>query len=366
MFWKNLRTSLFYEKLLKSSPYRCHPRLNETCNEFMSRLWITKKDLDSVQTQAIYNITTRTRKRICIRIPPKRRSYTDSSPIVHIYTQKKIQTNMSMKRIKTRCYNKNEHPGWTACSKHRDIFKSSLAICLKTQVLNVRLLVPKNIKDTLDGENEIKNIMDDLQTRRELLARIFKRKMVFFGRAFSKKSNYNRANDLAGCLTVWPCGNRLLKPLMSSSPKSQVMFASTFSWIGDIFRILFLAFILFTLGPLCWIYEYACNELMQPMVVVWADWTLHPCMQYAPCRSKAVTNDYRQEYHHGCELWTLVRIILLSHYLNESEEKKEGACVNTKKWTRTFLDENIRVAEDRTTWRKRCCGAANVRTDDAN
>ena len=35
-------------------------------------------------------------------------------------------------------------------------------------------------------------------------------------------------------------------------------------------------------------YEYACNELMQLTVVVEADSTLHPCMQYAPCRSKAV------------------------------------------------------------------------------
>ena len=51
------------------------------------------------------------------------------------------------------------------------------------------------------------------------------------------------------------------------------MFASAFSWIGDFF--VFLAFILFTLRPLCWIYEYAWNELMQPMVVVGADWTLH-------------------------------------------------------------------------------------------
>ena len=38
----------------------------------------------------------------------------------------------------------------------------------------------------------------------------------------------------------------------------------------------FLAFILFTLRPLCWIYEYACNERMQPTVVVEAGWTLHP------------------------------------------------------------------------------------------
>ena len=40
-------------------------------------------------------------------------------------------------------------------------------------------------------------------------------------------------------LTMWPCvcGNRFIKRLMSPSPKSQVMFASAFSWIGDFFRI---------------------------------------------------------------------------------------------------------------------------------
>ena len=47
-------------------------------------------------------------------------------------------------------------------------------------------------------------------------------------------SNYNRANDVA----MWPAsGNQLLKQLMSPSPKSQVMFASAFSRIGDFFRI---------------------------------------------------------------------------------------------------------------------------------
>ena len=41
---------------------------------------------------------------------------------------------------------------------------------------------------------------------------------------------------------------------------------------------------------------------------------------------------------------------------------------NIKKWTKASLDENIRVAEDRTAWRERSCaaGAANVRTDDAD
>ena len=41
----------------------------------------------------------------------------------------------------------------------------------------------------------------------------------------------------SGRLAFWPCGNRLLQRLMSPSPKSQVMFASAFSWIVDFFRI---------------------------------------------------------------------------------------------------------------------------------
>ena len=71
-------------------------------------------------------------------------------------------------------------------------------------------------------------------------------------------SNYNRANYVAVCVAGSVCGNQLLERLMTRSPKSQVMFASTFSWISDFFVLL--AFILFTLWPLCWIYEYACNE----------------------------------------------------------------------------------------------------------
>ena len=43
--------------------------------------------------------------------------------------------------------------------------------------------------------------------------------------------------ELTMWLAVWPCGNRLLERLMSPSPKSQVMFASAFSCIGDFFRI---------------------------------------------------------------------------------------------------------------------------------
>ena len=41
---------------------------------------------------------------------------------------------------------------------------------------------------------------------------------------------------------------------------------------------------------------------------------------------------------------------------------------NTKKWTKACLEDNIRMAEDRTAWRERSCtvGVANVRTDDAD
>ena len=41
---------------------------------------------------------------------------------------------------------------------------------------------------------------------------------------------------------------------------------------------------------------------------------------------------------------------------------------NIKKWTRTSVEENVRLTEDRTAWRERSCaaGAVNVRTDDAD
>ena len=44
-------------------------------------------------------------------------------------------------------------------------------------------------------------------------------------------------------------------------------------------------------------------------------------------------------------------------------------CIDSiKRWTRTSLEENIGVTEDRTVWRKRSCaaGAANVRTGNAD
>ena len=60
-----------------------------------------------------------------------------------------------------------------------------------------------------------------------------------------------------------------------------------------------------------------------------------------------------------------IGVILLNHSRNDAGEKKKD---NNNKWTRTFLEENVRVAEDRTAWRKRSCaaGAANVRTDDTD
>ena len=41
--------------------------------------------------------------------------------------------------------------------------------------------------------------------------------------------------ELAMWLVGRVCGNQLLERLMSPSPKSQVMFAPAFSWIGDFF-----------------------------------------------------------------------------------------------------------------------------------
>ena len=58
---------------------------------------------------------------------------------------------------------------------------------------------------------------------------------------------------------------------------------------------------------------------------------------------------------------------------NDANEKKKGPprmqyIDNTKKWTRASLEENVRLTEDRTAWRKGRCvaGAANIRTDDAD
>ena len=75
-------------------------------------------------------------------------------------------------------------------------------------------------------------------------------------RIYAMQSSYNRANDMAGRVATdsyngW-CHRHQNRRLCSRphSHKSVIFFV-------------FLAFILFTLRPLCWIYEYACNELMQ-------------------------------------------------------------------------------------------------------
>ena len=67
-------------------------------------------------------------------------------------------------------------------------------------------------------------------------------------------STYNRASDvyMYVCMYVSHVLDRkLLERLMSPSPKSQVMFASAFSWIGDFFE--FLGFIFFKLWRVWWI-----------------------------------------------------------------------------------------------------------------
>ena len=86
-------------------------------------------------------------------------------------------------------------------------------------------------------------------------------------------------------LSACACVNRLLERLMSPSPKSQVMFASAFSWIGDFY--VFLAFIVCKLRPLCWIYEYACHTLRRPV------WRKQSKLIASRSRSKLVANDYR-------------------------------------------------------------------------
>ena len=82
------------------------------------------------------------------------------------------------------------------------------------------------------------------------------RKLCYYS-PYCDQSRYLTIIELIMCACV--CGNRLLERPMSPSPKSQVMFASAFSWIGDFFLV-FLAFKLVTLRPLCSIYEYACYE----------------------------------------------------------------------------------------------------------
>ena len=65
-----------------------------------------------------------------------------------------------------------------------------------------------------------------------------------------KCKSHNKSHLTLIELTMWLAGNRLLQRLMSPSQKSQVMFASAFSGIGE-FVFVFLVFVVFTLLPLC-------------------------------------------------------------------------------------------------------------------
>ena len=66
-------------------------------------------------------------------------------------------------------------------------------------------------------------------------------------------------------------------------------------------------------------------------------------------------------------------ISVILHSRNDAGEKKAGRTRmqyidNINKWTRSSLEENVSLTEDRTAWREISCaaGAANVRTDDAD
>ena len=121
------------------------------------------------------------------------------------------------------------------------------------------------------------------------------------------KSSYNRASHVAGRVY----GNRLLKRLISPPPKSQVMFASAFSWISDFFRI-------FGIHSF-----YATATLLNIWICVqWTDAADGGCgrgqcdvnipsLSPRGTRSKAVANDYRHECHHGCGLWTQVYLMMV-------------------------------------------------------
>ena len=110
-------------------------------------------------------------------------------------------------------------------------------------------------------------------------------------------------------LTMRPCGSRLLKRLMSPSPISQVMFASAFSWIDD-FSYFWHSYF-FRYGHFVEYVTKPCNE----HVADWCSWRwlwgrirlcTHACNTPRGSCSKAIANDYRHEYQHGCGLWTLV------------------------------------------------------------
>ena len=83
----------------------------------------------------------------------------------------------------------------------------------------------------------------------------------------------------------------------------------------------------------------------------------------------------------AAEMWCYRRLLRISwtekktnkSILDEIQTRRElhvqmQYIDNIKKWTRTSLEENVRLTEDRTAWRERSCaaGAANVRTDAAD
>ena len=83
---------------------------------------------------------------------------------------------------------------------------------------------------------------------RFMLCHCFSEHWSFF--PFSREtSTYNQASNVCMCVCMYVShvlDRKLLQRLMSPSPKSQVMFASAFSWIGDFF-FEFLGFIFFKL-----------------------------------------------------------------------------------------------------------------------
>ena len=98
------------------------------------------------------DIIARTRNRRCVHRTPERHN-TDSSVTVHLHTEsetirikrgvrqgdtivpKLFTATLERKRTMTKIQ-RWIMAGWAAYAKHRDIFKSNFAICLKRQVYN--------------------------------------------------------------------------------------------------------------------------------------------------------------------------------------------------------------------------------------
>ena len=79
------------------------------------------------------------------------------------------------------------------------------------------MVLPKNAVDNLNGEKENKSILDELQTRRELLAQIIKRKMAFFGHACRN----NKCNLVKTCILGMMPGKRRSSPGCNTSITSR-------------------------------------------------------------------------------------------------------------------------------------------------